>query len=59
MISEGGSYIKENGKLTRVSGTEEPKAAEAVSGGASSPSQAEADGAAASAKPGTKGQKGA
>lgn len=58
MISKGGSYIKKNGKLTRVSGTEEPKAADA-SGGVSSLPQAEAEGAAASADPGNKPKKGA
>lgn len=59
MISKGGSYIKEHGKLTRVGGTEEPKAVDVASGGVSSSPKAEADGAAASADPGTKAKKGA
>lgn len=59
MISKGGSYIKKDGKLTRVGGTEEPKAADVASGGASSRPQAEAEGTAASADPGNKPKKGA
>lgn len=54
MIAKGGSYIKKNGKLELVERTEEPKAADAVSGGETSPLQAEAVGAAASADPGEK-----
>lgn len=54
MIAKGGSYIKKDGKLTRVGGTEEPKAAHPASGGASSLPQAEAVGAAASADAGDK-----
>ena len=55
MISKGGSYIKKDGKVARVGGTEEPKAADVASGGASS----RAEGTTASADPGNKPKKGA
>lgn len=62
MIARGGSYMKKDGKLIRVGGTEEPQAPVA-SGGASSLPQAEAARDAASAsstdKPGRAARKGA
>ena len=57
MTIVGGSYIRKDGKLTRVGGTEEPAAADTAPGGDTSPPQAETDGASVSADPGDRSTK--